>query len=386
MGKIIPKEEIKYVFNPGVLLPGDILLMNTYEERLRTKLNCKYEHAAIYIGDAYIMEANGLHVVMSHIYSYAFREKEHAYVLRLKNCGLRISEEIARKARTQMGRDYVDAKQFRYVRSLKNTDEKDTTNNSFCSRLVAQSYAQENIRIVHNPDFCEPDDFLNSEILEPVENAVVPFTRDLEKVVMFKQNNRIENEMESPNSEMFDSLSKVYNENIQDLGQVLIAAIRKPDCSDKAIEAIKASPMFKHNESVNKEMPWFWNDDALLAAFSDDEDVLHFVYSSLNHYDNTIIPDYRELHVQLITTAYYRPDCKVAAFLRDYIKTMVEEAIECRKRLEAIYEMMKNTRLDSFNAFVAKYGPYIGYKYIENPLDISFILHDLLKATLEDNQ
>ena len=380
MGKVVPKEEIKYIFNPGVMLPGDILLMNTYEESLRTKLNCKYEHAAIYIGDAYIMEANGLHVVMTHVYSYAFREKEHACVLRMKNGGLRILEEIARKARTQMGRDYVDTKQFRYVRLLKNSDEKDTTNNSFCSRLVAQSYAQENIRIVPNPDFCEPDDFLNSEILDPVENAVIPFTEDLEKVIMFNQNNRIEKEMESPNSEMFDSLSKVYNENIQDLGQVLLADIKKPDCSDKAIEAIKASPMFKHNESVNKEMPWFWDDGALLAYFSNDKETLHFVYSNLRHYDNTIIPYYRELHVQLIALAYYKPDCKVTVFLRDYIKTMVEEAIECRKRLEQIYEMMKNTRSDSFNAFVTEYGPYKEYKYVEKPLDISFIIHDIMKA------
>lgn len=69
---IVPQEEIKYIFNPYNLLPGDILLMNTYEEDMRARMKCKYEHAAIYIGDAFLMEANGAHVVMSHIYSYAF--------------------------------------------------------------------------------------------------------------------------------------------------------------------------------------------------------------------------------------------------------------------------------------------------------------------------
>lgn len=81
---IVPQEEIKYIFNPYNLLPGDILLMNTYEWDMRARMKCKYEHAAIYIGDAFLMEANGAHVVMSHIYSYAFREYEHACVLRLK--------------------------------------------------------------------------------------------------------------------------------------------------------------------------------------------------------------------------------------------------------------------------------------------------------------
>ena len=82
---ILPKEEIGYIFNPYVLLPGDILLMNTYEERLREKMGCKYEHAAIYVGDAYLMEANGAYDVMTHIYSYAFRNIEDACVLRVKS-------------------------------------------------------------------------------------------------------------------------------------------------------------------------------------------------------------------------------------------------------------------------------------------------------------
>ena len=56
----LPREDLNYIFDTRVLEPGDILLMNTYEERLRQKLGCKYEHAAIYLGDAHIMEANGL--------------------------------------------------------------------------------------------------------------------------------------------------------------------------------------------------------------------------------------------------------------------------------------------------------------------------------------
>ena len=135
MGKIVPIDEVRFIFNPAVLEKGDILLMNTYEERLREKLGCKYEHAAIYVGDAYIMEANGLHVVMSHIYSYAFREVDHACVLRLKKYSPRALEEVARNARKQMGRDYVNTNQFRYVRALKNSDKKDSSNNSFCSSV-----------------------------------------------------------------------------------------------------------------------------------------------------------------------------------------------------------------------------------------------------------
>lgn len=116
---ILNETEIKYIFNPYVLIPGDILLMNTYEERLRDKMKCKYEHAAIYIGDAQIMESNGAHVVMSHIYSYAFKDFEHACVLRLKNCSPVTLSDVARNARKQMRREYVNTRQFLHVRDLK---------------------------------------------------------------------------------------------------------------------------------------------------------------------------------------------------------------------------------------------------------------------------
>ena len=199
---ILPKEEIKYIFNPYILLPGDILLMNTYEERLRKKLGCQYEHAALYIGDGQLIEANGAHVVMTHIYSYAFREHNHASVLRLKKFSPITLQDIARNSRMQMGREY-SARSFIHVRDYKNTDQRDNGNRSFCSRLVAQSYEMENVKIVPNADYCEPDDFLQSELLEQVPDAVVPFTEDLEKVVMSNQELREANEADNPVAELF---------------------------------------------------------------------------------------------------------------------------------------------------------------------------------------
>ena len=52
---IIPKEEIKFVFNEPIMQPGDILLMNTYESQRRLMPGCQYDHAAIYLGDAFLM-------------------------------------------------------------------------------------------------------------------------------------------------------------------------------------------------------------------------------------------------------------------------------------------------------------------------------------------
>lgn len=382
---IIPKEEIKYIFNPYKLLPGDILLMNTYEERLRKKMGCRYEHAAIYIGDAYMMEANGAHVVMTHIYSYAFREEDHACVLRLKRFSPVTLQNIARASRQQMGREY-STRPFLRVRDFKNTDQRDKGNRSFCSRLVAQSYFEENIKIVPNADYCEPDDFLNSVLLEKVPEGVVPFTDDMEKVVMSNQELREANETDSPNAEMFNSLSKLYDEDIQELTQFQLASLHKPELDESAIEIIKSSRMFKHMDDVIRETPWLMDDKDFLDHYTNSEDAMHFLYSQMNHYDHTILPCYKELHLQTIAVAMYFPNNKVAIFLRDYIKQMVEDAVTCRKRLEELFVAMFHERQEDFNSFVDKYGFYADFEYVDQPTDISLILHDMMKASFKSRR
>lgn len=377
---IVPQEEIKYIFNPYNLLPGDILLMNTYEEDMRARMKCKYEHAAIYIGDAFLMEANGAHVVMSHIYSYAFREYEHACVLRLKKSSPLILEEVARNARKQMGREYVNTMQFRYVRVYKNTDKQDESNKSFCSRLVAQSYLSEGIQLLPNADYCEPDDFLTSELLEVVPNTITEFHEDLAKVVMNQQQRREETEIESPNAELFHELSKLYGLNIQDLGQALLPSQSRPELNERAIEIIKSSKMFKHMEAVKATSSWLFDDAQFLSHYANVHEALHFLYSSMNHYDNTITPYYKELHLQMIMLTHYFPQNTLFVFMRDYIKEMVEEAITCRTRFADLFMLLAKERSTETVAFIEQYGLYGDIEYKPKPVDIGFLLKDIMKV------
>lgn len=381
---ILKETEIKYIFNPYVLLPGDILLMNTYEEIFREKMKCQYEHAAIYVGDAYFMEANGAHVVMNHIYSYAFREQNHACVLRLKKYSGKNLSNIARNARKQMGREYANTRELIYARLRKDSDIKDCSNRSFCSRLVAQSYAGEGINVLPNADYCEPDDFLKSDILTIVEDGVVSASKDLLNVVINNQKFR-EEEIESLNAEMFKELSGLYEEDIQDLTQFLKVSINKPHLDEQAIDVVKSSDMFKHMIMINKEMPWFMEDKSFLSHFEDVDEGMHFLYSQMNHYDHTILPDYKELHLQLIVIAYYQPHSKLIEFLKDYIADMVDEAITCRKRLAELFELMILTHKEALKAFFDKYGIYAEFEYVDKPTDISFILEEVMKCSSNSN-
>ena len=66
--------DVRYIFDTSVLKKGDILLINTYNERMHLLMKSQYDHVALYAGDAFIMESDGGGVVLNHIFSYGFKE------------------------------------------------------------------------------------------------------------------------------------------------------------------------------------------------------------------------------------------------------------------------------------------------------------------------
>ena len=108
---------------------------------------------------------------------------------------------------------------------------------------------------------------------------------------------------------------------------------------------------------------------------------MHFLYSQLNHNDHTILLYYKELHLQTIVLAKNYSQIKLLVFLRDIIKQMVEDAATCRKRLEALYILMFYQRKDDFELFIKKYGLYFGFKYHEQPINLDFILREMIKSS-----
>ena len=46
---------------------------------------------------------------------------------------------------------------------------------------------------------------------------------------------------------------------------------------------------------------------------------------------------------------------------------------------------MFNERKDEFLKFIKKYGLYADFEYVDKPTDISFIFHEMMKATARLN-
>lgn len=384
---IVPKEEIKFVFNEPVMKPGDILLMNTYESQRRLMPGCQYDHVAIYLGDAFLMEADGTGVVMSHIYSYAFREKEHGCILRLKKSSPKIIDDVLFWIRSRMAMEF-GTQQARMVNALKNTEQAEHSNRTFCSRLVAQAYNQGGIDIVKNPDFCSPDDFLLSDCLEKIEPPLQTFTEEMALTVMNGQKERNNSEWNTCLAEMFQDFSNFYGDDIQTMDQFLIAAVHHTDKDDAAIDLLKKQKwMITPKERTKDIWPWFHNDEDFFNHFPTTQDVLFFLGNQFLHYDKTYLPIFRENAVNLWIFSKLRKDSKVVQIIAQHMKDILDEAITVRKRLENLYIDTFSKDEEGFLEFCKKYGHYSQYEYTEGVLDISRTLRALLEygpANIED--
>ena len=376
---IVPKEEIKFVFNEPVMQPGDILLMNTYESQRRLMPGCQYDHAAIYLGDAFLMEADGTGVVMNHIYSYAFREKEHGCILRLKKSSPRIIEDVLFWIRSRMAMEF-GTQQARMVNVLKNTEQVEHSNRTFCSRLVAQAYHHGGIDIVKNPDFCSPDDFLLSDCLEKIEPSLQTFTEEMALTVMKGQNDRNNSEWNTCLAEMFQEFSKFYGDDIQTMDQFLISAVHHTDNDAAAIDLLRKQKwMTAPKEQTNVIWPWFNNDEDFFNHFPTTQDVLFFLDNQFLHYDKTYLPIFRENAMNVGIFARLRKDSKVVQIIAQHMQDILDEAITVRKRLENLYIDTFSKDEDGFLEFCKKYGHYTQYEYTEGVLDISRTLWALLE-------
>lgn len=376
---IVTKEEIRFVFNEPLMKPVDILLMNTYESQRRLMPGCQYDHAAIYLGDAFLMEADGTGVVMNHIYSYAFKDWKHGCVMRLKQASPKAMEEILLWVRSQMAMEF-DSMQAKDVNKKRCSEEKEHSNRTFCSRLVAQAYHHGGIEVVKNPDYCSPDDFLSSALLEKVEPSLQPFTEEMSKTVMNSQADRNQSDWSICLAEMFQAFSQFYGDDIQTFEQFLISAVHHTYKDAEAIELLeKQKWMTPPAEQTSLVWPWFNDDEAFFAHFSTTQDVMFFLYNQFMHYDKTYLPSFQTNALNVGIFAKLRKDSRVVQNVSKHLHAVLDEAIRVRKRLEDLYVDTFTRDEKGFLAFCEKYGHYRHFEYHSGTIDISRTLRALLE-------
>ena len=332
-------DSVRFIFDTSVLKKGDILLINTYNDRLHDRMNSQFDHIALYAGDAFIIESDGGGVVLNHVFSYGFHEKTDAIVLRLDKYSELICEGALFYARCTMGMEFgtVDAGR---VPKYTDTDKRALSNRMFCSRLVAQSYEKMGIKLVPNPSYCTPASFLESKDLVRVENVMTAADADVKIVMAIHSKARENFENVETLVDVFQKMSSVFGSDVQSLEQLIMAAIRNPDKEKEAVKVLYQTDYYTRRLQGRED--YCLNDrDAFRRKYDTPERRIWFLLNQHSHLTKTYIPSI-SANVQSfnVLSALY-PNSKVIAFFRNLF---MELEGELSQYLAWVYQLLSEIK------------------------------------------
>ncbi|EGR3456723.1 hypothetical protein DMK83_25635, partial [Vibrio parahaemolyticus] len=164
-----------FIIEKSKLQLGDVIL--TMGEGKSSKLIAKvtggdFSHAMIYVGNSLVHAIPEGGVYSKNPQRLLFKNANQVKVLRYKG---ELSNEainnIAFFARTFIGTVY-SMKEAAYSPKYRETTKQSSSTGQYCSKLVAKCYESEGISLVHNSDYCTPEDINQSSFLKPVEGCL----------------------------------------------------------------------------------------------------------------------------------------------------------------------------------------------------------------------
>jgi len=184
---------MKYILDASKLDTFDIIL--TKNKKIPSKLiryftSSDYSHASVYMSDYSIIEATREGRVFSqNTQRLIFDNIDDCKVLRYKNI-LTDSDKIALEffLRSNVSTRYSVSEAYKTL-DYSETDEQAIKREQFCSRLVAQAFAEIGVKLVHNIDYCSPEQLNSSDLLETVPNVIRVATD--KEIAFFKTKNPI---------------------------------------------------------------------------------------------------------------------------------------------------------------------------------------------------
>lgn len=334
------KENIKFIFDTSVLKKGDILLINTYNERMHMRMKSQHDHVALYAGDAFILESDGGGVVLNHIFSYGFKDINDAVVLRCKSDSELIREGVVFYARCTMGMEFGSL-EARKVPKYEATEKPAESNRMFCSRLVALSYDKMGVQLVQNPNYCTPASFLDSDILVRVNNALVPATDSVRQVYEIHSKAREKSENVEMLVGMFLKMSEIYGADIQTMNQLIKESLQNPEKDNEAVASLYETDFYKRRLE-GRDLYCLNDSEAFNKKYDSIDRRMWFLLNQDSHLENTYIPS-MSANVQtfsVLSTQY--PNSKVVAFFRDFFKEQLNELMGYHVWVDALLiEMME---------------------------------------------
>lgn len=256
-----------YIINFRGLQIGDVILTryNTRECRLiRASTNSDYSHAILYVGVGSAIESNGLGVQSINVLRQLFKNDDDVVVLRFnQDMTQKQVNDIDFFAREKIGTEY-STKEARLSR-LKEILIAKEVNRQFCTRFVAQAYEKAGFKIVENPDYCTPQEILDSQQFTRVEGLVLS-ANEKEIEYATEVNHPIDQQTEITNV-ILEKARNLTNEDIQTFEQLSKYVLENLDKESTITQIIKDSGYLDMWKKDCERNPWHYDYEEALTHY-----------------------------------------------------------------------------------------------------------------------
>lgn len=290
--KLTEVQPLLFTYDIPTLLAGDIILSTTDSDvsrAIRIATNCDYSHAMIYVRNN-IIHADGGGVFTTNPQRRLFREGQ-SIVLRYKYGTENQLLNICNHALNLSGSLYSVPEALR-AKGLSNTRVKATNQGQYCSRLVAQSYESQNIKIVNNSDYCTPADILAFSDFIVVDNA----TREArpEEIAISKKPDTVKIHQTHTFSWLTEvrklAKAKRHNYTISSISSALNYVAAFPEVDHEVLKKIRATPYLKDYDLDKAANPHRFNAAAFANVLLDSIDpvgvIIHELEINQNVFEN----------------------------------------------------------------------------------------------------
>ena len=255
----------QYLLDIRLLEPGDILLSSVGElpsAGVRKMTKSDYSHAMLYVGGGSYIHSDLTGVHADNLQRLLLDSPSRVVVLRINRPDRSsIVGEAIMYARRKVGTQYSKREAAgAVVEKLR----RDLRNRQFCSRLVAQAFAEAGVILVADANYCTPQDIfksIDSNLLVEVTGCVREASQDdLEFAASFSPL-----EVQRNNTNQFlEEVRRISGSDVQMQEQVAQYVVNHPEHDDAISEALQRSgylDFWKIDVSVN---PWRYDAESFL--------------------------------------------------------------------------------------------------------------------------
>jgi hypothetical protein len=249
-----------YIIDMDSLREGDVIFTSQkgiVSAAVRKATSSNFSHAILYVGQGSYIHSDSKGVRSDNIQRMLFRTSDMVAVLRPKDCSLGARAVLF--SRGEIGKEYSVREALAAKSSV---SDPELLNRQFCSRLVAQSYAHAGLKLVPNPDYCSPQDILESSELEVVSGCVRKAAK--EEVEITKTESPLETQTKITNS-ILKQARKLAKTDIQGITGLTQFVIDNPGFDSGILKIVEKSGYLGMWYRDVENCPWRYDSGIFLS-------------------------------------------------------------------------------------------------------------------------